>query len=258
MLQTISYVFYLALGARVFASIENWSFVDALYWADYTLLTIGLGSDFPLKTTAGKALLIPYAAGGIMMIGLVIGSVRGLVLERGKVKVLRRKVQVEREKWMQRIDTPDGEWKKREFEAMRDIQRKAEMTRKHSALGSSLFAFLVLWFLGAMVFWFSEVCSLSSRIFLTIELIVALSEKATTMDVLPISLLHVHHPPHHRLRRLLPPVLRRQTVLRRLVPDRHSHRNNLHLQSRGHRRPVAQGGHDVARATHHTSRAGET
>ncbi|KAF4621304.1 hypothetical protein D9613_000821 [Agrocybe pediades] len=104
MLQTISFSLYLALGAGIFAGIENWSFADGLYWADYTLLTIGLGTDFPLTTTLGRMLLIPYAAFGITLIGLVVSSVRGLVLERAKTKVVRRHLGKEREKWKKNIE----------------------------------------------------------------------------------------------------------------------------------------------------------
>ncbi|KAJ7457934.1 hypothetical protein B0H11DRAFT_1818017 [Mycena galericulata] len=157
MLQTIVYVLYLAAGAGVFAHVEGWDYLDGVYWADYTLLTIGLGSDFPPKTHTGRALLIPFAVGGITLLGLVIGSIRGLVLERGRVKVIRRTVEQERQRWIARMDEPDARWKREEWEVMRSIQRSAESTRKYSALGSSLFAYCVLWFLGAMVFWFSEV-----------------------------------------------------------------------------------------------------
>lgn len=167
MLQTMSYVFYLAFGAGIFSTIEGWDFVDGVYWADYTLLTIGLGTDFPLQTNTAKALLIPYAAGGITMLGLVIGSVRGLVLERGKTKVIRRTVQKKREKWMDKMDSPHGGWKKLEFEAMRRIESSAEKARKYSSLGVAFLAFLVIWLMGAVVFWFSEkVCFLPpSRLF---------------------------------------------------------------------------------------------
>ncbi|KAJ7472153.1 hypothetical protein FB451DRAFT_1134997 [Mycena latifolia] len=156
MLQTIVYVLYLAAGAGVFAHVEGWNYLDGVYWADYTLLTIGLGSDFPPTTHTGRALLIPFAVGGVMLLGLVIGSIRGLVLERGKIKVIRRTVELERQKWIARMDEPDAAWKKEEWQVMRAIQRRAETIRKYSALGSSLFAYLLLWFLGAMVFWFSE------------------------------------------------------------------------------------------------------
>ncbi|KAJ7748768.1 hypothetical protein DFH07DRAFT_923344 [Mycena maculata] len=156
MLQTIVYVCYLAVGAGVFSHVEGWNYLDGVYWADYTLLTIGLGSDFPPKTHMGRALLIPFAVGGITLLGIVIGSIRGLVLERGKIKVIRRTVEQERKRWIARMDEPDGAWKKSEWEVMRSIKRSAETTHKYSALGTSLFAYLLLWFLGAMVFWFSE------------------------------------------------------------------------------------------------------
>lgn len=43
MLQTIMFMVYLLLGALIFSHIENWPFLDAVYWAEFTLLTIGLG-----------------------------------------------------------------------------------------------------------------------------------------------------------------------------------------------------------------------
>lgn len=103
MLQTISFTLYLALGAGVFSTAEGWSFTDGVYWADYTLLTVGLGTDFPPVTTLGRMLLIPYAAFGITLLGLVVSSVRGLVLERAKTKVARRYLGKEREKWTENI-----------------------------------------------------------------------------------------------------------------------------------------------------------
>jgi potassium channel subfamily K len=104
MLQTISFCLYLALGGGVFCEIENWGFADGLYWADYTLLTIGLGTDFPLTETLSRMLLVPYAAFGITLIGLVVSSVRGLVLERAKAKVVRRHLGKERERWKADIE----------------------------------------------------------------------------------------------------------------------------------------------------------
>ncbi|KAI5785856.1 hypothetical protein EDC01DRAFT_631774 [Geopyxis carbonaria] len=153
MLQTIMYSFYLALGAGVFSRLEGWDFVDGVYWADYTLLTIGLGTDFPLATTVAKALLIPYAVVGIIMIGLVIGSIRGLFLERGKTKVRRRALHKEARRMRAKMGS--CEWK-REFELMRDVQAAADRRRRYYALSTSLLAFLIVWLGGALVFSFSE------------------------------------------------------------------------------------------------------
>ncbi|KAF7302368.1 hypothetical protein HMN09_00870400 [Mycena chlorophos] len=156
MLQTIAWVMYLAGGAAVFSRLEDWTYLDGVYWADYTLLTIGLGSDFPPKTHAARSLLIPFSVGGIILIGLVIGSIRGLVLERGKVKIMHRAVERERRRWIRKRDEPDEGWQREEWEVMRQIQRRAERVHKYTALGSSTLAFFVLWFLGALVFFYAE------------------------------------------------------------------------------------------------------
>ncbi|KAK0222279.1 hypothetical protein IW262DRAFT_972714 [Armillaria fumosa] len=153
MLQTIAFSFYLALGAGVFAAIEDWDFVNGLYWADYTLLTIGIGTGFPLTTRLARGLMMPYAVGGIMMIGLIVGSVRDLVLERGRARIERRALKAQRRKWCK---TSNKEEEKAEFEAMRRIERRADMSRKYLSLAASSVAFFFLWFMGALVFWFTE------------------------------------------------------------------------------------------------------
>ncbi|RPB05500.1 hypothetical protein L873DRAFT_1663127 [Choiromyces venosus 120613-1] len=169
MLQTISLTFYLAIGALIFSKIEGWEYVDGVYWADYTLLTIGLGSDFKLEHNLSKALLIPFAIGGITILGLVVGSVRSLVLERGKIKVERRAIEKERTKWIELLENQKREEAKNlshpkteveklrdEFHLMRKIERSANMKSKWTSLATSLTAFLILWLGGAMVFTFSE------------------------------------------------------------------------------------------------------
>ncbi|KAK5006518.1 hypothetical protein LTR60_005949, partial [Cryomyces antarcticus] len=71
MLQTMILMAYLLLGALVFSKIEGWEFLDSVYWADVTLLTIGLGASYTPKTNVGRGLLFPYALGGIIAVGLV-------------------------------------------------------------------------------------------------------------------------------------------------------------------------------------------
>jgi potassium channel subfamily K, other eukaryote len=43
MLQTISFLVYQLIWALVYSNIEGWKFLDAVYWADFTSLTIGIG-----------------------------------------------------------------------------------------------------------------------------------------------------------------------------------------------------------------------
>lgn len=175
MLQTIGFVVYLLLGALVFSTVEGWDFLDAVYWADVTLLTVGLG-DYSPSTHAGRSLLFPFAFGGIVMVGLVIGSIRSLILERGKQKMSARFLETKRQKVVSTVDDDKrtisvGRWTKmsfsekgltesqrreQEFHVMRQIQEKAERSRKYTALTISTTAALLLWFLGALVFWYSE------------------------------------------------------------------------------------------------------
>lgn len=176
MLQTISFAVYLLLGGLVFSYIENWKFLDGVYWADYTLLTVGLGSDFPPKTHLGRSLLFPFAIGGILMVGLVVGSIRSLVLERGKAKLESRMTEIKREQVLRKMDpnkrtirigmfqkihfSSEGlselERREQEFHVMRHIQKSAERNRRYTALGLSVAATCVLWFVGAVVFRASE------------------------------------------------------------------------------------------------------
>ena len=150
----------ISFGAGIFSTIEHWDYVDGVYWA---LLTIGLGTDFPLHINTAKALLIPFAVIGITMLGLVIGSIRGLVLERAKTKVVRRRLEKERTKWFERMGSPSEEWKKKEFKVMREIEERAEKTRRYSSLVVSFVAFLIVWLGGAMVFTFSKVRAVGSN-----------------------------------------------------------------------------------------------
>ncbi|KAL1612713.1 hypothetical protein SLS60_000942 [Paraconiothyrium brasiliense] len=176
MLQTISFMFYLLVGALVFSKVEGWNFLDAVYWADFTLLTVGLGGEFVPKTHTGRSLLFFYAIGGVVSLGLVIGSVRSLVLERGKEKMSARFVEMKRRKVLNSIDEEKrtiklGLWEKikfsekglgeaqrreQEFNVMRRVQEKAERKRRYTALAMSSMAALLLWFLGALVFMHSE------------------------------------------------------------------------------------------------------
>ena len=103
MLQTMAFIAYLLLGALVYSKIEGWEYLDAVYWADVTLLTVGLGDLSPYNKV-GRGLLFPFAIGGVLIVGLVVGSIRSLVLERGKEKISARIVEKRRSKAVHNVD----------------------------------------------------------------------------------------------------------------------------------------------------------
>lgn len=173
MLQTIILCFYLVGGAAVYARIEDWRFLDALYWADFTLLTIGVGNFAP-RTHLGRGLLFPYAVGGIVILGLIISSIRTLMLEHGRQKLesmltarTRRflvKEAFSDHNHLRRLVPHLGaegvgnerERQKREFITMRRIKQLATVQHKWMSLFISLTLWLALWLIGAVVFWRSE------------------------------------------------------------------------------------------------------
>ncbi len=143
------------------AHIEKWRLVDGMYWAVVTNLTIGYGDIVP-ATHLGRSLIIPYATCGIVMLGLVAGSVGSLVLDRVQKKmsmswIIREKERLEVEaKKPHPEDATEMEKERREFILMRRIQSRATSMHRWTLLGISIFALFMLWLLGAAVFWGTE------------------------------------------------------------------------------------------------------
>ena len=189
MLQTISFLVYLLIGALIYSKIEGWMFLDSVYWADFTCLTIGVGGDYVPKTHLGRGLLFPFAIGGIVILGLVVGGIRSLVLDRSKKKLSARVTEKIRQRVLERIqkaqkkiqsgkkakvtgldmstalvltqapsndNATEVKRRKAEFEAMRVVQDMAAQERKWISLAISTFAFAFLWTIGALVFYYSE------------------------------------------------------------------------------------------------------
>ncbi|KAH6887561.1 hypothetical protein B0T10DRAFT_489969 [Thelonectria olida] len=177
MLQTIMVLMYLLLGALIFSNIEGWNYLDAVYWADVTLFTVGFG-DFHPTTTLGRALMMPYALVGVISLGLVIGSIRSLVLDRGKRHVDARMEEKKRRKLIRAMtkhgddgilepiredsgpqldrpsDLPATEFERRkaEFGLMRQIQSQTSIRRRWVAMGISASSWIILWLVGAVIF----------------------------------------------------------------------------------------------------------
>ncbi|KAF4984255.1 hypothetical protein FDECE_17129 [Fusarium decemcellulare] len=187
MLQTIMFLMYMLLGALVFSHIEDWNYLDAVYWADVTLFTVGFG-DFKATSTLGRALMMPYALVGVISLGLVIGSIRSLVLERGKRQVDARMEEKKRRRIVRsmtkkgnddilepihepltedfelsnqgprsdNLPTTEYERRKAEFDLMRKIQAETSSRRRWMAMAISTGSWLILWLLGAFIFVKSE------------------------------------------------------------------------------------------------------
>ncbi|KAE9377358.1 voltage-gated potassium channel [Stipitochalara longipes BDJ] len=186
MVQSLGFIIYIMSGAAIFSSIEGWRFTDAIYWATVTLLTIGFGDMAP-TTHTGRSLIIPFATSGIVMIGLVIGSIGTLVLDRGAKKMFARMTVNSREKKIRLATQKLGDSpisavttqsqldpsasdasehphilnEKAEFTLMREVQSDVSRSQHVRLFIIATVAILALWLLGGLVFWTTEKASQS-------------------------------------------------------------------------------------------------
>lgn len=169
-----SFAILLLVGAAVYSAIEGWSLMDALYFTDYTVLTIGLGNLVP-QSHLGRSLLFPYATMGIINLGLVVTAVASFTDQMRQLK-LKRKIEEARKD----IDSPDlkenmvgdistGKGvrsqsplvnnrvpKVEDILKVRDAKSAFYRNRRWMELGFFLAAWFVLWFVSAGVFRRSE------------------------------------------------------------------------------------------------------
>ncbi|KAF9082487.1 hypothetical protein BGX23_012406 [Mortierella sp. AD031] len=78
--EAMSLCFYLAIGALIFIYLEDWTFLDALFFVMVTITTIGFGDRVP-QTAGGRIFVVFYAAGGIVLLALSVNAIRYVILE---------------------------------------------------------------------------------------------------------------------------------------------------------------------------------
>jgi hypothetical protein len=153
------FIIFLLGGAATYSSIEGWSLIDALYFTDYTLLTIGIGNLTP-QTHLGRSLLFPYATSGIVSLGLVITSVTSFTSRIRDMK-LRHRVQKARQGFSsaavlenEPLEIRFPKWT--EIMKLHTIKSDFYRRRRWAELVLSLIAWFLLWFLSAAIFRQSE------------------------------------------------------------------------------------------------------
>ncbi|KAI9757230.1 MAG: hypothetical protein M4579_003530 [Chaenotheca gracillima] len=121
-LQTMMFFFWLTGGAAVFSKVCGWSYADSLYFCDVTILTVGFG-DFAAPDDSGKGLVFPFSVGGIIMLGLTVGSINRFSSELSQDKVIRKHVEKIRVRTVGRSITPSMDLPVRHSVVGGDIHR---------------------------------------------------------------------------------------------------------------------------------------
>ncbi|KAJ5999999.1 hypothetical protein N7481_000408 [Penicillium waksmanii] len=159
-------------GAAVYSTIEGWSLIDALYFTDYTLLTIGIGNISP-KTHLGRSLLFPYATLGIISLAFFITAVASFTDQMRELK-LKWKIEETRRQvdnadssgnTFDALPTAEGDQSQipsvsrvngEEILRARNVKSAFYRRRRWAELGFFLAAWFILWLVSAAIFCQSE------------------------------------------------------------------------------------------------------
>ena len=143
-LQTMSFIIWLAGAAGMFAKVNSWNFADALYFCVVTTLTVGFG-DFVPENDLSKALNLPFAVVGIVMLGLIVSSISRFMRDLSNDNVYKKRLHKRRERtialWNASLMEPSGSMHRRpdvgadskDSQYPKDGRRKAASTNDRSS-----------------------------------------------------------------------------------------------------------------------------
>ncbi|KAJ5121440.1 Ion transport 2 [Penicillium bovifimosum] len=97
---------WLLIGAAIFQQAIGISFADALYFCDVTILTLGFG-DITATSSVARGVLWPYAVIGVIIVGLIVGSIHKFAREVHYDNVVRKHIEHKRHSTFQRSISRD-------------------------------------------------------------------------------------------------------------------------------------------------------
>ncbi|KAG9125493.1 hypothetical protein FRC07_007378 [Ceratobasidium sp. 392] len=150
MLQNTMLIALIALTALIFSRIENWSYIQGIYFTTVTFLTVGFGDFYPTKT-ATKVLLFPLALLGITLLAESISMIVSFFNESNQQH--KTHARAEREKaWQIDQMTADDPSLEREIEFLSKLHERQGWREQTGELLRSALGFFAFWFVGAAIF----------------------------------------------------------------------------------------------------------
>lgn len=150
MLQNTMLVALMALTALIFSRIENWTYLQGIYFTIVTLLTVGFGDFYPTKPST-KVLLFPLALLGITLLANSISMIVTFFNKHRREHKARARA--EREKaWQIAQMTTEKPSLAREITFLTQLHKHQGWREHANDLARSSAGFLVFWFVGAAIF----------------------------------------------------------------------------------------------------------
>lgn len=123
-LQTMLFFIWLAVGAEIFSAVESkfgggsfiWTYSNALYFCEVTILTVGFGDIYPTNNVS-RGIMLPYAVGGIVMLGLVVSSLTTFATDLGSENIVHKHAERSRNRTVGRTVTNSTEYLHRQAQA---------------------------------------------------------------------------------------------------------------------------------------------
>ncbi|KAF9149488.1 hypothetical protein BG015_008718 [Linnemannia schmuckeri] len=129
--QAMAFCFYLAIGALIFIWIEDWTFLEALFFVMITITTIGFGDTVP-KTAGGRVFVVFYASGGIVLFAMAVNAIRYVILEDLHRQFAVRAQERKAKKEARRLERKEE--RQRELERQKRVQGTLENIQKMELL----------------------------------------------------------------------------------------------------------------------------
>ena len=160
-METLLFFIYIGLAALTFSRVEGTTYVDGIYYMVVTTLTIGFGDITP-QTAVFKVLTFPFTVIGITLLALIVTSIVRLLADRARRRKNQLKKQLEEKTSEQRrIHGRPGLRRSltlhEELHKLREDDWKRERGAHLRSVATGITAFLVFWFVGALIFHFVEV-----------------------------------------------------------------------------------------------------
>jgi potassium channel subfamily K, other eukaryote len=161
MMETLLFFIYIGLAALTSSKVEGYTYVDAIYYMVVTTLTIGFGDITP-QTATFRVLTFPFTVIGIALLAIIVTSIVRLLADRARrrksqMKEQLKKMASEKKRSHGRPGLKRSLTLHEELHNLREDDWKRERRANLRSVATGIAAFLVFWFVGALIFYFVEV-----------------------------------------------------------------------------------------------------
>ncbi|KAF8594432.1 voltage-gated potassium channel [Ceratobasidium sp. AG-I] len=150
MLLNTSLIALIAFSALIFSKIEDWTYLQGVYFMTVTLITVGFGDFCPTKPST-KVLLFPLALLGITLLANCISTIVTFFDRHPQKRNVQDQDQ-DRTQIFAQLEKEQHSPLKSPFEREVEYLHRLHKRRELYELGRSVTGFLAFWFAGAAIF----------------------------------------------------------------------------------------------------------